>query len=371
MITVKIGNLFESSASTWVNTVNCVGVMGKGIALEFKKHFPAMFKDYVKRCNAGQVKLGQPYHFSNLFGASIVNFPTKKHWRSTSRLQDIEQGLDYFMANYQVWGIQSIAFPPLGCGNGGLDWADVGPLMYSKLKNLSIPVEIYAPYGTSATQLTSVFLNKPTNTKEAVVGIQHPKLKDEWLALFEVVYQLSKQPYANPVGRTIFQKISYVMTELGLDTGFSFSKGSYGPFSNEIQAALTVAANANLIQETQLGRMTALIPANEYTQKRHEIRQRIAPYQKWITKTVDLFSRIKNTDQAEEVTTVIYAAKTLKVSQDAESVTEQDVLDYILEWKKKWQSETKQSSVISTIRNLQILGWVKLKYSDALPYDPI
>jgi O-acetyl-ADP-ribose deacetylase (regulator of RNase III) len=145
MTTVKIGNLFESSAKTVVNTVNCVGVMGKGIALEFKKRYPAMFADYVKRCDAGLVQLGQPYHFSDLFGASIVNFPTKKHWRSASHLQDIEDGLDYFVSHYQQWGIESVAFPALGCGNGGLEWSAVGPLMYQKLSSLPIPIEIYAP----------------------------------------------------------------------------------------------------------------------------------------------------------------------------------------------------------------------------------
>ena len=371
MKTVKIGNLFESSAQTLVNTVNCVGVMGKGIALEFKKRYPAMFQDYVMRCNAGLVQLGSPYHFTDLLGISIVNFPTKKHWRSASRLQDIEEGLDYFSTHYKQWGIQAAAFPPLGCGNGGLEWTAVGPLMYAKLHTLSIPIEIYAPYGTPVHQLTPDFLAQPVAINGTIVGIHHPKMKDEWLALFEVVYQLSKQPYANPVGRTIFQKISYIMTELGVNTGFSFNRGSYGPFSKDIQAALTVAANANLIQEQQLGRMTALIPATEYTYRRDDIRIRVAPFQKWIDKTVDLFSRIKNTAQAEEVTTVIYSAKHLKSSSDPEFVSEQDVFEFIMDWKKKWQDENKQRSVASAIRNLQMLGWVKLQYSESLPYQPV
>lgn len=369
MTTVKIGNLFESSAQTLVNTVNCVGVMGKGIALEFKKRYPAMFDDYVKRCDAGLVQPGQPYHFSDLFGTSIINFPTKKHWRSASRLQDIADGLDYFIAHYQQWGIESVAFPPLGCGNGGLEWSAVGPLMYQKLSDLPIPVEIYAPYGAPTQQLTPEFLRKAQPVNGAQVGVHHPKMKDGWLALFEVVYQLSLQPYANPVGRTTFQKISYIMTELGVDTGFSFSRGSYGPFSKDVQAALNVAANANLIQEKQLGRMTALLPSDEYPRKRAEILPRIAPYQKWINKTVDLFSRIKNTEQAEEVTTVIYTAKHLKSEHDPNSVSEQNVLDFIVDWKKKWDDAEKQQSIASTIRNLQMLGWARLKYSETLPYE--
>ena len=371
MTSVKIGNLFESDAQTWVNTVNCVGVMGKGIALEFKKRFPAMFQDYGVRCKAGTVQLGRPYHYVDLFGASVVNFPTKKHWRSASRVQDIEDGLDYFIAHYQEWGIESIAFPPLGCGNGGLEWPVVGPLMVGKLDALPIPVEIYAPYGTSAFQLTPVFLSKPVAVNGSMVGVQHPRMNDEWLALFEVVYQLSKQPYANPVGRTIFQKISYIMTELGVSTGFVFDRGSYGPFSPGVQTALTVGANANLIQEQQLGRMTAIMPADEYLQRRADIRSRVAPFQKWIDKTVDLFSRVKSTTQAEEITTVIYSAKHLKTSRNPATVSEQDVFDYIMAWKKSWQEESKQQSVASAIRNLQMLSWVSLKYSETLPFESL
>lgn len=140
------GNMFESPYHTLVNTVNCVGVMGKGIAYEFKKRYPAMFKDYVNRCNAGLVKLGEPYYFSDMLGTSIINFPTKEHWRSVSRLQDIEDGLRYFVEHYQKWEIQSVAFPALGCGNGGLIWEHVAPLMYSYLNPLPIPVEIYPPF---------------------------------------------------------------------------------------------------------------------------------------------------------------------------------------------------------------------------------
>ena len=92
MITVRVGNLFESKAQTLVNTVNCVGVMGKGIALEFKQRGPEMYRDYLQRCKARTVKLGRPYLFTDLVGPWVLNFPTKDHWRSVSRLQDIVEG---------------------------------------------------------------------------------------------------------------------------------------------------------------------------------------------------------------------------------------------------------------------------------------
>ena len=145
MVTALTGDLFTSRAQTLVNAVNCVGVMGKGIALEFKKRYPAMFEDYVARCSRNEVRLGKPYLFRDLGGTMILNFPTKDHWRSPSCLKDIDAGLDYFVKHAAAWGVTSVAFPPLGCGNGGLAWADVEPLIYRKLSGLPIEIEIYAP----------------------------------------------------------------------------------------------------------------------------------------------------------------------------------------------------------------------------------
>ena len=129
MIRVLSGNLFESKAQTWVNTVNCVGVMGKGVALGFKQRFPEMFADYQRRCERGEVRLGRPYLFKHLVGPWIVNFPTKQHWRQVTNLQDIISGLEYLRAHYKDWGIKSLAVPPLGCGNGQLEWRVVGPTL--------------------------------------------------------------------------------------------------------------------------------------------------------------------------------------------------------------------------------------------------
>ena len=163
---VKVGNLFESKCSTFVNAVNCVGVMGKGIALEFKKRYPAMYHDYVEKCDIGEVKPGKPFIYQNSDGTKILNFPTKKHWRSSSRLSYIIDGLDWFVENYESYGINSIAFPSLGCGNGGLTWSVVGPIMYSKLCKLPINVEVYAPFGTSPKEMSTEYLMTNLNENE-------------------------------------------------------------------------------------------------------------------------------------------------------------------------------------------------------------
>jgi O-acetyl-ADP-ribose deacetylase (regulator of RNase III)/uncharacterized protein YwgA len=366
MFKALIGDLFESGAQTLVNTVNCVGVMGKGVALEFKKRFPANFEDYAARCRRKQVRLGEPYLFHDPSGRWIVNFPTKNHWRGPARLSDIERGLDHFVRHLAEWGVQSVAMPPLGCGNGGLEWSEVGPLMYRKLHLLPIDVEVYAPFGTPKQELTLEYLAMPSQMSLEGKGRKHEKMNPEWIVLMEVLRELEQQPYANPVGRTIFQKICYVVTEMGVATGFQFSKGSYGPFAGEVKLALHEFANRNWLQEQHLGRMMALRVGPQYQHDRLKFRTEIERHERRIAKTVDLFSRVKNTEQAEEVLTVLFASRELKQAHRNEEVTEQQLLDYILEWKKSWRAEEKQQAIASAIRNLVLLGWVRLRLSDSL-----
>jgi len=259
-----------------------------------------MFEEYAYRCAREEVRLGEPYHYKDLTGVSIVNFPTKGHWRAATRLDDVEAGLDYFVKHFRAWGITSVAFPPLGCGNGGLKWATVGPLMYSKLKGLGIPVELYAPFGTPTIQVKVEFLGADQQMEFSIKGRRREKLRTEWAALVEVLYELEQQPYANPVGRTIFQKLCYILTKQGVDTGLQFKRNSYGPFAEEVKEAINVLANNNWVMEQQLGKMTALRVGPEYSKERVMLAEELIPFQRKIDKTVDLFSRIKNTEQAED-----------------------------------------------------------------------
>jgi O-acetyl-ADP-ribose deacetylase (regulator of RNase III)/uncharacterized protein YwgA len=366
MFKALIGDMFESRAQTLVNTVNCVGVMGKGVAEQFRKRYPAMFADYKRRCEQKVLRLGEPYLYRDASGASIVNFPTKDHWRSASRLADIEHGLDYFAAHAVEWGIASVAMPPLGCGNGGLEWTEVGPLIHRKLHPLALDVELYAPYGTPKSQLTEEFLAAPSQMSLEGKGRRYAKMNPDWIVLTEVLRELQAQPYANPVGRTIFQKICYVVTEMGVPTGFSFGKGSYGPYSADVKLALHDFANRNWLHEEPLGRMVALRVGPEYAKDRQRFAELIQQHQKKIVKTVDLFSRIKSTEQAEEVMTVLYASRQLKQGNAAGELEEKQVYDYILDWKKSWNSDEKKDAVASAIRNLVLLGWMRARISESL-----
>jgi O-acetyl-ADP-ribose deacetylase (regulator of RNase III) len=153
MITLERGNLLDADVDALVNTVNTVGVMGKGLALQFKRAYPAMFRAYSRAAQSGELEVGrmQVWETGELQGPRyIINFPTKRHWRQGSRLVDIEQGLADLVRVVRALGIRSVAVPPLGCGNGGLDWAQVEPLITNALTSLAdVDVRLFPP-GTAA-----------------------------------------------------------------------------------------------------------------------------------------------------------------------------------------------------------------------------
>jgi len=199
MITFVDGNLFESPAKVLVNTVNTVGAMGKGIALEFKKIYPEMFRQYRDLCDRNEFDIGNlwVYKTSNKW---ILNFPTKKHWRQPSNIEFIKKGLLTFVNNYDKLEIDAIAFPPLGCGNGQLDFeSQVKPLMEQFLSKLPITIFIYPRL-------------KISNTPEHIV----PQETKRWLqsepvslSFAEVWGDLSDAINMNPEFRTLKTKTPF------------------------------------------------------------------------------------------------------------------------------------------------------------------
>lgn len=363
---ILIGDILQSKAQTLINTINCVGVMGKGIALEFKQRFPDMYDDYLKRCAQKEVALGVPYLYRTLFPPQIVNFPTKDHWRSVSRLRDIEKGLQHLVDHVHAWGITSIAIPPLGCGNGQLEWRAVGPLLYRYAKQTGIPVELYAPYGTPPKELTVEFLAHAPSVGDERRRIAAPSgIKPAWLALVEILRRLEEQPYHWPVGRIIFQKIAYVATRQGLPTGFVYRQGSFGPFSAELKHAMAQLINGNLLQEQRVGGMFVVKVGSRFERMRPEVEPALAQWTGVIERTTDLFLRV-NTDQAELMATVMYAADALKQDRDA-LLSESEILRSVMQWKQKRRPPLNASVAASTIRNLGVLRWLDVTLDPSLP----
>jgi len=364
---ILVGDILQSTAQTLINTVNCVGVMGKGIALEFKTRFPEMHEDYLERCKRGEVKLGLPYLYRTLFPPQIINFPTKDHWKSVSKVSDIERGLNYLLAHYKEWGVQSLAIPPLGCGNGQLEWRVVGPLIYRFARQMDIPVEMYAPYGTSPRELTREFLEKGSeaSTDNATRSGGSTTLDASWVALVEIVNRIEQQPYHWPIGRVIFQKIAYVATNEGLPTGLAYKRSSFGPFSPELKKVESKLINSGLLREERHGKMFLVRVGPNFSRIRQKYQAAFERWSRVLDKTADLFMRV-DTDQAEVIATVLFAAREIGLKQEAQP-SENDVLQAVMQWKQRRRPPLDDLTVASTIRNLGMLRWLDVKASPDLP----
>ncbi|MDI9571413.1 MAG: macro domain-containing protein [Pseudomonadota bacterium] len=362
MINIKIGDILESKSQTLINTVNCVGVMGKGLALQFKKRFPDMFDDYVRRCQRGEVKLGQPYLYRTLLPPWILNFPTKDHWRSVASLHSIIAGLEHLLRNYREWGIASLAVPPLGCGEGQLEWSIVGPTLYRYLNRMDIEIELFAPYGTARDELKPEFL--APDIIACRPSQQPQRIKPAWVALVEIISRMERQPYHWPIGRTIFQKIIYVATEQGLPTGISYSRGNYGPFAPKLKEMIARLINNGLIVEERNGRMFSVKVGKTFADAKNIYNAELSKWEPIIEKVADLFMRL-NTHQAEMVSTVLFASKSRQGSKCPE--TERELLWEVLAWKQHLEPPMDEKEIARTVRNLGALGWLKVRASEDLP----
>ena len=228
MIKLTQGDLLkQDDVDVIVNTVNCVGVMGKGIALQFKNKWPANFTAYAAACKAGQVCPGRMLVFDSgglVKPNFIINFPTKDHWRGSSRIEFIRDGLVDLVAQVKRLGIRSIAVPPLGCGNGGLNWADVRPLIAAAFEALpDVEVRLFEPAGAPDPKSMEVRTKRPRMTPGRAAIL---KVLDTYRALN---YGLSKIEV---------QKLAYFLQEAGEPLKLPFVKHHYGPYSDTLRHAL-------------------------------------------------------------------------------------------------------------------------------------
>jgi len=228
LITREEGNLLHADAEALVNTVNTVGIMGKGIALQFKKAYPAMFKAYERSCKDGEVQLGrmQVWETGALDGPQfVINFPTKGHWRAPSRLTDIVAGLADLVAVVHKYRITSIAIPPLGCGNGGLDWVEVEPHIVRAFADLpDVAVKIYPPQGAPAAS------DMPNATAR-------PILTTGRAALVSLLARYARLAVgATPIE---LQKLMYFLQVAGEPLNLRFQPGHYGPYADNLRHVLS------------------------------------------------------------------------------------------------------------------------------------
>ena len=230
VITTGQGNLLLADVDALVNTVNTVGVMGKGIALQFKRAYPAMFKAYEAAAKAHEIRLGNVYVWETgqiTRPRFIINFPTKRHWRAKSRLKDIDAGLIDLVRVVQERGIKSIAVPPLGCGNGGLNWADVEPRIVAAFAAVPyVDVLLYPPTGSPSAA------SMPTNEPR-------PAMTAGRAALIALLDSYSTQAEAS-ASLIESQKLMYFLQEAGEPLRLNYEKHLYGPYADNLRHVLKV-----------------------------------------------------------------------------------------------------------------------------------
>jgi O-acetyl-ADP-ribose deacetylase (regulator of RNase III) len=220
------GDLLATDAEALVNTVNTVGVMGKGIALQFKLAYPENYAAYEAGCKREEVQLGKMFVFRR--GTTnpriIINFPTKKHWKGKSKIEDIQSGLKALIEVVKRERIQSIAVPPLGCGNGGLDWTDVKPLIEQAFSELpEVKVQLFHPEGAP-------------DAVDMKIATERPKMTPARAVILEVLNR-----YALPGYRLTLleiQKLAYFLQEAGQPLKMNFQKQQYGPYTEQLHHVL-------------------------------------------------------------------------------------------------------------------------------------
>ena len=220
------GNLLKADVEALANSVNTVGVMGKGIALQFKNAFPGNFKAYEAACKKQAVRLGEVFVFDNgqlMPPRWIINFPTKGHWRARSRIRDVADGLDDLRHVIEELEISSIALPPLGCGHGGLEWDEVRSLIKERLGDLDVAVHLYAPEGAP-------------DAVDMVVSTPRPKLTTNTAALVSVIDQYSQ--VALLVSLIEIHKLMYFLQQAGADLRLQYQAKYYGPYADNLRHVL-------------------------------------------------------------------------------------------------------------------------------------
>jgi O-acetyl-ADP-ribose deacetylase (regulator of RNase III) len=226
MIELTRGNILEADAEALVNTVNCVGIMGKGIALQFKSAFPDNYKAYETACRHDELKPGRMFVFETggLYPKYVINFPTKRDWRAKSRIEDIESGLKALIHEVKARNIKSIAVPPLGCGSGGLQWAKVSPLIMAAFESLpEVRVLLYPPLGTPIAEAMPVRTDRPEMTRPRALLLrlmERYAIPGYQITLLEI------------------QKMAFFLQIAGEKLKLRFERNKYGPYAESLHFML-------------------------------------------------------------------------------------------------------------------------------------
>ncbi|MEV6984187.1 macro domain-containing protein [Sphaerisporangium sp. NPDC051017] len=343
MLTLRSGNLLDAEVEALVNTVNTVGVAGKGIALQFRQAYPENFKAYARACKRGEVVPGKMFVYDDGrigSGRYVINFPTKRHWRAASRLEDIESGLVDLVRVVRELGIRSLAVPPLGCGNGGLEWRDVFPLIDRAAAELpDVDVVVYRPEGSPDPEKMIVRTRRPSLTvnRAAVLALfGRYLLPDYRLTALEA------------------QKLTYFLQQCGQPLRLEFAKGKYGPYAENLNHALQ-QLEAHYIRgygdRTQDPRIFLLPGAAE---EADQVLSRDAETAARVTRVADLIEGFETPYGLELLSTVHWGA------METGSTDAAELSRYIREWSPRKGALFGPPHVSAALEHLRRLEFLPL-----------
>lgn len=322
MIIYTSGDLLESTAEVLVNTVNCEGYMGKGIAYQFKLKYPENNKDYVKACKSGALKVGKLHYFKEK-DKIIVNFPTKDKWRANSKIEYIEDGLNELVKLIIMLKIKSIAIPPLGSGNGGLIWADVKGLIEKKLSVLPNDVQIYI-YEPSRN-----YVSKPT---------VEPKLSMSALVLMEIKKRLTQFDTLR------LQKTAYFINVFSSQNYFNFKRHKYGPYDNSLSIISRDIKEYQRYHNVESTEEARKILYNKIVSDNVEAKlTRMLPF---IEKAANYVNSIKSNHELECLATILFLIQENKV------LTRDEILKNFKQWSVDKDNRFSDSDILNGIDKL-------------------
>lgn len=325
MFIYKTGDLLESPAEALVNTVNCEGYMGKGIAYQFKLRYPENFKDYQRACRSGELRPGKLHYYSE-DGRLIINFPTKDKWRNPSKMEYIETGLRELEALIYRLSIKSIAIPPLGSGNGGLVWARVRMLIEDRLKVISKETDIYLYEPSKA------YVTRP---------VQEPVLSTSALVLMEIKAGL------NIFSSLRLQKAAYFMNVFSHSQYFKFKKHKYGPYSHSIDVISRNIKAYQSFHEKNSEEAKAILYKKIISSTVDEKLNSLLPYIELACKFVNEFP---NNHDLECLATVCYLVETEQMRSEGE------VVDSFLGWSEDKANRYHKEEIVDALQILYDRG---------------
>jgi O-acetyl-ADP-ribose deacetylase (regulator of RNase III) len=350
------GNMLDANVEALVNTVNTVGIMGKGIALQFKQAFPENYRAYKAACDRGDVQLGSMFVFDTgrLDNPRyLINFPTKGHWRSRSRFADIKRGLVDLVRVIEEYEITSIAIPALGCGNGGLSWSTVRQVIVETLSPLhAVRVVIYPPVGAPAAESMPIATEFPNITRGRAALIE---LMRRYMHTVEI------ENFVAPAGVSLLeiQKLSYFLQAAGENLRLNFSKAYYGPYAENLN---------HVLQRIEGHYLRGYGDRSEQVLKLHPIE--ILPgadsaASTWIHENAidleDHFARIEKllTGFAspyglELLSTVHWVASNLELGH---APTSEDVVEHVQKWSKRKRELFTPNHILTAYDRLHEQGW--------------